>query len=286
MYCQGVPGDGNWCWESWETANPNPGWCRGDATVDNMMGTGDVGSDGDHNPCMIKMPAQPQPEAPVAVSTFKRTYCHKRRTYAERTWDLEMVVAAFTTAGGGGDFQELRCFMKKFPKEWPHTPGKDQNMKHRKPQIRFEISGGIVENTQERRMTPRGNFKNKCLKTDNTQMVLLDHASPTVAVPRGDSGFCNPCVDITMTQVTTGTTGEKQFQMDFECRVFYGDENKNKAEADKCTPQGFKCRKGTYTIDEGTDFERNLNRGGMRCAPPSYFGPAFQWIDDGSCNLP
>jgi hypothetical protein len=195
--------------------------------------------------------------------------------------DLTELLKVFQT--DGPESQEMTCVMKQMSRGWPHAPGAPEpNQKHRRPQVKFDVKNGVFTYVQGRRKTPRGGYKKKCYAVGNQPSVQLnsDVASPVSDAIRADSDWCNPCADVHMQQHAELDEENSAMSMDLECKVFYGDDNKSKDSVTKCkTPQGIKCRKGSYSLMEGAEPERNVNHGTMRCVPTVEYED-FKWRAD------
>lgn len=198
--------------------------------------------------------------------------------------DLEAMLLKFQSDEDG----DMTCVMSKLSKEWPHAQNAEPfNPKHTRPQIKFQVEDGDVLHVQERRKNRRGQFKKKCYPQNGEDTVWMEFE----AIPEGQDEFktyskwCSPCADIELWQTTEVYDGENYLETnlktDLECKVFYGADNKGKSAGNKCrTPQGLKCRSGSYTIfGNGSDEDRNLNRGGLRCFPSSQFTDT-EWKSD------
>jgi alpha-tubulin suppressor-like RCC1 family protein len=203
--------------------------------------------------------------------TFKnKRLCYRWLDSNAKKADLESMLSAFVR--GDTEAEKMTCVMKQLSKEWPHTAGAGEpNQKHNRPQLKFDVNGGYSTVVQERRKTPRGGFKQKCY-TDSASVTISVDTSISVAADavKTESDWCNPCADIMLSQTTTSGDQTTTIQMNLECKTFYGTDNKGKT-SDKCEPKGLKCRKGTYTLDEGTPDVRNVNHGRMKCEVSSSF---------------
>jgi hypothetical protein len=210
------------------------------------------------------------PQASVAVPKGT-TMCYRYLDMETKMADLTELLKVFQT--DGPESQEMTCVMKQMSRGWPHAPGAPEpNQKHRRPQVKFDVKNGEVTYVQSRRRTPRGGYKNQCYALGNNPSVQMSTGvdDPVSTAIRADSAWCNPCADIHSQQFSTMDGSDTVVVttttfVTWECKVWYGDDNKSKDSVTKCkTPRGIKCRKGSYTLYEG-DEERNVNHGTLRC---------------------
>jgi alpha-tubulin suppressor-like RCC1 family protein len=221
------------------------------------------------------------PQASVAVPRGK-TFCYRYLDMETKMADLTEQLKAFDSVAfqnGGPESQQMTCVMKQMSREWPHAVGQPEpNQKHRRPQVKFDVKNGEVTYVQSRRRTPRGGYKNQCYALGNHPSVQMSTGvdDPVSTAIRADSAWCNPCADIHSQQFSTMDGSDTVVVttttfVTWECKVWYGDDNKSKDSVTKCkAPRGIKCRKGSYTIYEG-DEERNVNYGTLRCMPKNEY---------------